>query len=610
MKNLIVYLCRCWLVWSVYLAYFSLVISCNPENNFRQNIEIILQIHLPNQESLKSANSIAGIKSVTLTVTSEDNKILNEVELTISGDFATGIVKIEPGENIKFSAVAKDENNIKQWQGSTTVDIVNDFEVSIQLISIPPAVSNLQALFEEKSVTLSWSQNNDPDFARYNLYRSNSINKFDSILFTTTLITETVFKDSLVSEGRTYYYKLIVVDSEGFKTESEDNINIPNIHPTQSVLQVDSVSNMVMLSWTQNIDVDFARYDLYRSQSENLLGKVIHSTPVITETKFKDSSVSENTTYFYKLIVLDTEGFNTRSNIVKADIPQKQITASVLKGSVDGSVYLNWNQNTDQNFVSYDLYRSQSEGILGTKITSIPNVIILVYKDINVKEGNIYFYTLVTTSTNGLEAKSNVVKADIPNYPPTASKLQLDSLSFNSKTKYYEAKLSWTQNSDKDFAKYELFRSNKENTNRTKLFSTTNVNDLSFVDKLVIEGNTYYYRLEVFDTSGSGTGHEIPIVVNNNPPTKSALWDSLVVRNKVILNWDQNYDHDFDRYELYRSLLDTILYTKIYNSPISTVMKFEDTKVSPQKSYRYKLIVFDVKGLSTQSNEVYVKTPY
>lgn len=502
MKNSNIHRYRFWLVWSVCLAYFGLVTSCNPENNFRQNIEIILQIPYHVQDGLKSANSIAGISRVTLTVTS-GNKILDEIDLTISGNSATGTVKISPGENIKFSAVAVDENNIIQWHGSTTVDVVDDMTVGIELASIPPPPANLQASFAEGAVNLSWSQNNDPDFARYDLYRSQSENILGTVIHSATLFTETEFRDINISEGTNYFYTLVVSDTEKFTTKSnQESIRVPFVPPPPSELYVDSISNIVMLSWTKNTAPDFARYDLYRSQSESesSLGIIIHSATDITETEFIDSSVLEGNKYYYTVLVLDLDGFNSKSNREPAVIPNFPPSASILNGYYEGGyVYLNWTQNSDSDFARYELYRSQSKDSRGDVIHSTTINSETEFIDKMVSEGNTYFYTLVVFDASGLSTPSAImITIDLPVNPPTPPTLRgtLDSCMVY---------LSWTENPDSNFDRYELYRYTSKNKLATKIFSTFFVAETKFTDSdkslcsFLLEGGTLYYTLVVFN---------------------------------------------------------------------------------------------------------------
>lgn len=317
MKKISIYQSRLGLVWGIFITCLVLQISCTPENPNDRNVQVFLQIPLPNPDGLKNASSIAGVKSVMLTVTA-GNEILTSKELTISGNTANGTVSIMPGENIKFTAEARDANNIIQWQGSTTVDIVDDFTANIQLTPILPTANILKALESDRSVILSWNQNSDPDFASYKLYRSQSGSTKGTLLDSIIVNTQTEFMDNLILEGSTYFYTLVVTDTEGFKTESKVSIR-PNFPPTASILY-GSEDGYVYLSWTRNYDSDFARYELYRSTSINVLGTKISSTSNVDELYFTDQSVIKGSTYYYRLKVIDTLGAETVSKEVRVVI--------------------------------------------------------------------------------------------------------------------------------------------------------------------------------------------------------------------------------------------------------------------------------------------------
>lgn len=499
MKTLNIHQFRLWLVWSVFLAYCGLQTACTPENNFDNNVELQLKIQLPNHNDLKSTSSTTSIKRVILTVSSAARGP-EEFELNVSGNTATGTIKIEQGNNINFTAKAIDENSIVQWQGSTTVDIADNFTVDITLSPILPSTASLEAIKGEESVTLSWSQNSDPDFGRYELYKSESENSIGEIVHSTSVFTETEYTDSLVFEGHDYFYSLLVADTEGLTaTSNTKEISFPFVPPTESIVQADSVRNTVLVSWTQNPDKDFARYVLYRSETDNIQGDSIFSTTNIAETEYLDSLVEEGNIYYYSLDVFDLVGLNTGSDQIQFEVPVVSPTASTLEGYYEGYdeyeyVNLDWSRNSDSDFDRYELYRSETENELGEKIHSSTFVYDTYFSDYPVTEGKIYYYTLVVYNSKEYSSKSNVVKIDVPGIPPYPSKLygSLDG----------DAYIWWDENYDSDFAKYELYRSEDENALGTVIHSSDNVAGIYFIDETVVDGKTYYYTLLVYDVNG------------------------------------------------------------------------------------------------------------
>jgi len=493
MKTLNIYRFLTRLFWSIFLGLTSLLIACTTENYYDSNVEIQLKIQLPNHDDLKSASSITTIKRVILTVSSVA-KDPEEFELTVSGNTAIGTIKIEQGENINFTAKAIDENSIVQWQGSTTVDIADKFTVDITLTPILPSAASLQVVKDEESVYLSWSQNSDPDFGKYDLYKSESENSMGEIVHSTNVFTETEYTDSLVVEGHDYFYTLLVTDTEGLTaTSNSQQSSFPFVPPTESSLEADSVGNTVLVSWTQNPDKDFARYVLYRSETDNVQGDSIFSTTNITETEYLDSLVEEGNIYYYSLDVFDLVGLNTGSNQIKFEVPVVSPTASTLEGYYEryyegeDYVYLAWLRNPDSDFERYELYRSETENELGEKIHSTAIVSDTYFYDYSVTEGEIYYYTLVVYNAMEYSSESNLVK--------------MPTLKLNGSLDGY-AYLWWYENYDNDFAKYEIYRSEDENKLGTLIHSTDDVADVYFTDETIVDGKTYYYTLLVYDVNG------------------------------------------------------------------------------------------------------------
>ncbi len=590
------------LVCGVFFTMLGLQFSCTKDDHFNQNIEIIVQIPLPDNNNLKSGTAVAGIQSVVLTV-SADNKILTSQELTINGNQASGIISVLPGKNRKFTAQAIDGNGIVQYQGITTMDITGDFTVGIELASLPPATNNLQGVQVGKSVNLSWNQNTDPDFARYDLFRSQSDTALGTVIHSSAVISEIVFTDSTVAEGKTYYFRLTVSDTEGLNTKSNPvRIEIPFIHPRESVLKVDSINRNVFLSWTKNTDNDFARYDLYRSQSKNLLGTVIHSSPSVTDTIYKDSKVTEGQSYYYRLAVLDKDGFVTRGDSVVVTIPLLPPEASILRGNfIRNKIVLSWSKNTESDFARYDLYRSQSENLIGTVIYTSPSPIDTTFDDNQIEEGGNYYYRIAVIDKDGRNTRSEFLNIKVPATPPVASIL-------------YGAEdgsiyLSWTKNTDSDFAKYELYKSENNLVLGTRIDSTSDINNLYFEDSNVIEGKTYHYTLKVFDKAGNSTeSNKVTIKMQIYPPTKSELYGG----NEGVyayLYWYQNYDSDFAKYELYRSESENSVGTVVYSTADNNKTDFEDYPLQEGKTYYYTLIVFDKAGYSTKSDVLMIHIP-
>lgn len=73
------------------------------------------------------------------------------------------------------------------------------------------------------SVTLSWLPNTESDLSHYNLYRDTQANTM--VFYKMIPKSDTLFTDTEVSGGKTYYYKLTAVDYYGNESEPSNEVS-------------------------------------------------------------------------------------------------------------------------------------------------------------------------------------------------------------------------------------------------------------------------------------------------------------------------------------------------------------------------------------------------
>src|SRR3989344_909074 len=124
-----------------------------------------------------------------------------------------------------------------------------------------------------------------------------------------------------VSPGTKYYYYVYASTSggQGWQGQIKSFTTAANQPPTATqVSATDITTDSVKLLWTASSDVDFASYKIYRSESA---GVDESSTLVITITEknnasYTDAQLTNNTTYYYKVYVVDSGDLSTGSNEV------------------------------------------------------------------------------------------------------------------------------------------------------------------------------------------------------------------------------------------------------------------------------------------------------
>ncbi|MCZ6821251.1 MAG: fibronectin type III domain-containing protein [Calditrichaeota bacterium] len=477
------------------------------------------------------------------------------------------------------------------------------------------------------SLRISWTQNNDQDFASYKLYRSKTPGVSDSSTLVTAIAQRGVLShdDTNLSENTTYYYRIYVFDLSGLSSSSDEisGTTGENEAPTAVTLQdpeaIQGSTRSLRLSWTQNMDDDFASYKLYRAKTAGVSTSSTLVTSIQTQSvlSFLDDNLEEGTTYYYVLYVLDTGGLNAASNEVSGTTGQNEPPIAVVlsdpevtQGSTR-SLGLSWTQNMDDDFASYKLYRAKTAGVStsSTLVTSIQTQSGLSFLNDNLEEGTTYYYVLYVFDTGGLNAASNEVSGTTPqNEPPTAVTLlnpEPIQGTFNT------LRISWTRNNDDDFASYKLYRSLSPNVTTSSDFVTSIASrtTLSFLDDNLDASTTYYYRLYVFDTGGlSASSNEVNgTTLTDEPPKPVTLSQPDSLNSTTLrLTWSSSSESDFASYQIFRSESSPVDTTQapveIFNN-ISTTT-FDDGGLKSATDYFYRVFVFDTGGLSAGSNEV------
>jgi len=177
------------------------------------------------------------------------------------------------------------------------------------------------------SITIKWEQSNEENFRSYRIYRKDSPGVDESpryLIKELSNIYQTTYPDGDLEEGKTYYYRIFVVN-DLLETAGSNEVALStyDAYPTPVVL--DSVSavgpDRLTLTWSRNNDTDFKEYRVYRSttpgvtESSNLIATIDEREV----TYYDDTGINTSaTTYYYRIFVYDRGGKFSRSNEVSS----------------------------------------------------------------------------------------------------------------------------------------------------------------------------------------------------------------------------------------------------------------------------------------------------
>jgi len=178
----------------------------------------------------------------------------------------------------------------------------------------------------QDALSLSWTQNTDTDFARYELYRSDAsgVTTQDTLVASITGQADTIHRDTGLNVNTEYFYRVWVCDSSGNSAASNETSGSTayDAPPPALTLQdpTDVTGTGMTLSWSQSTAPDFGAYRLYRSEDPSVdeSATLVYEPADRSASFYIDSALSPNTTYYYRIYVVDSWGIASGSNAVQA----------------------------------------------------------------------------------------------------------------------------------------------------------------------------------------------------------------------------------------------------------------------------------------------------
>lgn len=241
------------------------------------------------------------------------------------------------------------------------------------------------------------------------------------------------------------------------------------------------------------------------------------------------------------------EEANIDDVIITTDtIPPNNPTGLTASGGPE-QVNLDWNDNTDDDIWTYNIYRSLTSGTGYTRINSKP-VYGSEYVDGNLYAGGEYYYVVTALDYGNNESGySNESSATATNAAPQAPTGLIAS--GGSET----ADVSWNANVETDIDYYDVYRSTENGSGYVKINTGGPVCTTNFTDTFVYGGGTFYYAVKAIDNGSlsSGFSSAASADVSNVAPAAPIGLAATGYGEYVNLSWDANNETDVIAYKVY-----------------------------------------------------------
>ena len=302
-----------------------------------------------------------------------------------------GYTFIDDTSNTSSVDISADEGTtyhyiIRAYQGSTDFDSDNSAEVSTTTILPNPENLSVESI-SEHTVGVSFDLlSSDEDEVR--VYRQLDNDAWVQSDFLNPGTETHTYIDLL--GGRDYNFKVSAWTPD---VESESNV-------VSAITDIPSVSNKssqseaqgeISFSWDSTLDNGNYYLELRRSGESNVLDS--------------DSVVYSQKTYTFDSQIVDgrTYEVSIRSETVEKESDYSTFDASSFLPSIltteidyqrEGSVRIAWDKRDNNTEGTYQIFRSQSSGLLGERVFEINNLNQTEFFDEQVSPMNGYYYTI------------------------------------------------------------------------------------------------------------------------------------------------------------------------------------------------------------------------
>ncbi|HHV65407.1 MAG TPA: hypothetical protein GXX46_10105 [Peptococcaceae bacterium] len=348
----------------------------------------------------------------------------------------------------------------------------------------------------------------------------------------------------------------------------------------------------ISLSWSSVSGA--TSYTIYRATSSS---GTYSNIATVNSTSYKNTGLTANTTYYYKIRAVNSAGQSPDSSSVSAttfsnaapSIPTN-LEANPLSSS---QIELTW--SAASRATSYEIYRSTSYSGTYSKIATVSTT---YYTNSGLSAGTTYYYQIRAINSAGPSSFTSIVSATTlaKNVPAAPQNLTATALSPS------EISLTWSAVNSAN--SYTIYRSTTSNGSYSVIKTvTTN----SYTDTGLTENTTYYYRVKASNSAGSSdysSTVNATTLAGNVPPAPQNLSVTVLNSTSISLTWSETVGAT--SYEIHTSSNLEGTYTRLVtvSSPAYT-----HTGLKANQTFYYKIRAINSNGAGSFSEAVHATTP-
>jgi fibronectin type 3 domain-containing protein len=373
---------------------------------------------------------------------------------------------------------------------------------------------------------------------------------------------------------------------------------------TQAYLKLSAPSGVTANASSSGITISWfsvagaSEYYIYRSASSGGSYVIVGFS---TSTSYTNNSgLTAGETYYYKVSASNSSGEGPQSAPAYATAQSAYSALSAPTGldaeaNSANSITISWNPVSGASI--YRIYRSDYSysgyTLIGTSASTL-------YTSSGLAAGTTYYYK-VTAYSNGVESPQSDWISEATPYPAPSAPTGLYAEAYSASSIILE----WNYVSSASV--YYIYRSEISYGDYAQVGLSASA---EYEDYGLAAGTTYYYKVSAVNGSGGESAQSISVSATTLYPAPSTPENARATvnsANSITISW--NSVAGASGYRVYRSANIASGYTLVGIISTSTLTSFQNTGLSANTTYYYRVTAYGNGGESPQSDYVLAKTP-
>jgi len=423
-------------------------------------------------------------------------------------------------------------------------------------------------------IDLKWEDNAGNETG-YRIERSTDNQNWS--LLATTAANATIYSDTGLTEGTSYYYRVQATNGDGDSAYSS-SASATTLPAAPSNVSVTSITgSQVSLSWQDNSSIEsYFSIEQFNGTSWQQIGTASANA---TDTTISNQTFNPSTQYSFRVRAFSYTGYqNSLPSNVVATTPAWPVAPTNLTVTAASSsqITLKWDDNA-ANETGYKIERSADNYNWTELTTTAANA--TSYSDTGLSEGTTYYYRVRATNANGDSAYSS--SASATTLPVAPSNVSVISITGS------QVSLSWQDNSS--IESYFVIEQLTGTSWQQIGTASANATNTTISNQTYIASTQYGFRVRAFSYTGYQNSLPSNVALATTPAWPAAptsLTATAASNTQINLIWEDNAGNETG-YKIERST-DNYNWTELTTTSADAT-SYNNTGLSEGTTYYYRV---------------------